>query len=381
MSPPLTHPRLTIDLEALAANHRLLRERAGGRAPAGVVKADGYGLGAGPVARRLVAEGCSRLFVARLDEALVVREALSHLGTGTTGPRPEILVLDGVLPGTEGELVAAGVSPVLNDLGQVERWRRAADAAGRALPAALHLDTGMTRLGLPPAETDRVMADPSLLEGIEVGVVMSHLASADVAGSEQPAHQLERFRSIRARLPQGVASLANSAGTFLGPEYHFDLVRPGIALYGGAPLPGPSPMATVVTVDVPVVQVQEVEAGVAVGYGATHVTDRPTRLATVAVGYADGLPRAAGRARTVAVAAGEGEWCLVPVVGRVSMDLVIVDVGSLPAGSVRPGTAVELLGPRRPVDEVAAEAGTIANEILTGLSRRYRRVVLGDPAG
>lgn len=373
----MTRPRVTIDLDALAGNYRLLRQRAGGRTPAGMVKADGYGLGAGPVARRLVAEGCTRLFVARLDEALAVRHALGASTGGPEGPGVEILVLDGVAPGTEEELVASGSSPVLNDLGQLERWRRAARSAGRPLPAALHLDTGMTRLGMPPPEADRLVADPSLLDGIDVGIVMSHLASADVPGSGQPAEQLERFRAVRARLPQGVASLANSSGTFLGPEYHFDLVRPGIALYGGAPRPGPNPMATVATVEVPVLQVQDVEAGTAVGYGATHVTDRATRLATVAVGYADGFPRAAGRDRFVAV----GEGILAPVVGRVSMDLVIVDVGALPDGAVRPGMPVELLGPNRPVDEVAAEAGTIANEILTGLSPRYQRIHLGDPAG
>jgi alanine racemase len=365
---------VTIDLDALAANYRLLTTRAGGNPPAGMVKADAYGLGAGPVARRLVAEGCNRLFVARLDEGLEVRAALNGDATSGRDADPvRILVLDGVVPGTEGELLAARLTPVLNDLAQVERWRAAARSAGRPLDAALHFDTGMTRLGIPAGGADRLAADPGLLDGLAVDVVMSHLASADVPASDHPAQQLRRFLDLRARFPQGLASLANSSAVFLGPEYHFDLVRPGIALYGGAPQPDcrPNPMAPVVTVEAPVVQVQRVEAGIPVGYGATHRTEAATRLATVPVGYADGFLRAAGRARFVAI----GERT-VPVVGRVSMDLIIVDVGEVPDALVGPGTPVEVLGRRRLLDDVAAEAGTIANEILTGLGRRYERVYL-----
>jgi alanine racemase len=363
---PLTRPRATVDLDALARNYRLLQKRAGGRPPAGMVKADAYGLGAVPVAKLLVAEGCTRLFVARVDEARAIRSSLPP------DTRAEILVLDGVLPGTEGELVAGALTPVLNDLGQVERWRSAAAAAGRPLPAALHLDTGMTRLGMPAGEADRLSAEPSRLHGINVGLVMSHLASADVPGSSQPAEQLERFRRLRARFRQGQASLANSAGTFLGPEYHLDQVRPGISLYGGAPLPDrPNPMEAVVTVEVPVLQVQSVETGVSVGYGATHRTHEPPTLATIAAGYADGLLRSAGARSSTprqVIVAGKA----VPVVGRVSMDLISIDVGQLPPGTVEPGTPVEVLGRTATVDDVAAATDTIANEVLTGLSRRYQ---------
>ena len=371
---PLTRPRARVDLDALAGNYHRLAAKAGGRLPAGVVKADGYGLGAVAVTRRLLDEGCRRFFVARLDEGLELRSAM------VPGSGAEILVLDGAQPGHEPELLAAELTPVLNDLGQVERWRRAADTAGRTLPAALHLDTGMTRLGLPPGESEVLAADPSRLNGIGVGLVMSHLASADEPGSAQPTEQLERFRRLRARFPQGQASLANSAGVFLGQDYHFDQVRPGIALYGGAPLPGcgPNPMAPVVTVEVPVLQVQAVGAGVTVGYGATHRTERPTRLATIAAGYADGVLRHAGPTRPTersVFVAGRS----VPVVGRVSMDLIVVDVGALPESTVVPGTPVEVLGPNCPVDEVAGASGTIANEILTGLSHRYRRVYEGEP--
>jgi alanine racemase len=362
----LTRATATIDLDALARNYHLLTDRLGGRRPAAMVKADGYGLGAAPVSRRLRVEGCTRFFVARLDEGIELREAL---------PEAEICVLDGPQPGTEGELLGAGLVPVLNGLDQVERWRHTATAAGRPLPAALHFDTGMRRLGIPAGEAETLAARPDLLQGLDIRHVMSHLASADVAGSPQSAGQLELFRAIRARFPDGLASLANSAGIFLDPAYHFDLARPGIALYGGSPHPGddrPNPMDPVLTLEAPVLQVQRVEAGQPVGYGATHVPDRTTRLATIPVGYADGFLRSASNRGEVAIGDDRA-----PIVGRISMDLVILDVGHLPEGAVRPGTAVELIGGRCLVDEVAARAGTIANELLTGLGRRYRRRYLG----
>lgn len=370
----LTRPLATVDLDALARNYQLLAKRSGGSPPAGMVKADGYGLGAVPVARRLLAEGCTRFFVARLDEGLQLRSALA-----TVVRPPEILVLDGAQPGAEDELVAAGLVPILNDLGQIERWQAAASAAGRPLPAALHFDTGMTRLGIPSTEADQLLADPSRLNGIAVELVMSHLASADVPDSEQPAEQLGRFRRLRSRFPQGLASLANSAGTFLGSSYHLDLIRPGIAVYGGKPLPSlaVNPMEPVVTVEVPVLQVQQVGPDTPIGYGATYRTERATRLATVAAGYADGYQRAAGRddpaVRTVSVCGRT-----VPVLGHVSMDLIVIDVGDLPADAAQPGTPVELLGRSCLVDDVAAATGTIANEILTGLSHRYERTYAGE---
>lgn len=378
----LTRPRASIDLDALARNYHLLADRAGGRLPAGVVKADGYGLGAVPVARRLLSEGCSQFFVARLDEGLRLRSALATAVTA-----PEIYVLDGAQPGTEDELAAAGLVPILNDVGQIQRWQEAAMARGHTLPGALHFDTGMTRLGIPAVEADILSADPARLNGIAVELVMRHLASADEPGAEQSVEQLGRFRRLRARFRQGRASLANSAGTFLGPEYHLDLIRPGIALYGGAPLPGLSinPVESVVTVEVPVLQVQDVGADVPIGYGATYRTERATRVATIAAGYADGYHRAATLAkpaelgepptRTVAIGGRS-----VPVLGRISMDLIAVDVGGLRRDEVQPGTAVELLGPTCSLDQVAAANGTIANEVLTSLGQRYQRRYQGDPS-
>ncbi len=360
----LTRARVTIDLDAVAANYQLLTDRLNGRRPAAMVKADGYGTGAGPVARRLLVEGCRRFFVARLDEGLSLRHELSD----HEGPEPEILVLDGPL-GSSAEMRAGNLVPVLNDLGQVEQWRAEATSVGRPLAAALHFDTGMTRLGLPTSQAATLMEEPRLLDGIEVGHVMSHLASADVPGSSQPSQQLTRFQALRQRFPQGLASIANSAGIFLAPDYHLDLARPGIALYGGAPQPDrPNPMEAVVTLEAPIVQSQRVEANTAIGYGATHSTEQATILATVATGYADGYLRSASGLGTVAIGGVSA-----PIVGRISMDLIAVDVGHLDPNEVHPGTAVELIGPNRPVDEVASDAGTIANEILTNLGSRYER--------
>jgi alanine racemase len=371
----LTTTRATIDLDALSDNYHRLTAELGGRAPAAVVKADAYGLGAPEVAGRLHVEGCRRFFVARLDEGLALREVLDDA---------EIAVFDGATYGADEELAAADLTPVLNDLGQIERWANRARQLGRALPAALHFDTGMHRLGVADLERRRLEWEPHRLDGIEVRQVLSHLASADEPSSAQSNEQLKRFRSIREQFPQGLASLANSAGIFLGPDYHFDLARPGVALYGSSPhlLGGgfsrtgqerPAPMQPVVTVEAPILQVQPVAAGESVGYGASFRPDKPVRLATIPVGYADGYLRSASNRGRVVVADTSA-----PVVGRVSMDLTLIDVSHLSDGAVTPGTPVEVLGPRCPIDEVAERAGTIAYELLTGLSPRYHRLYLDE---
>ncbi len=360
----LTRPQATVDLDALARNYRQLAFKAGGRLPAGVVKADGYGLGAVPVARRLLAEGCTRFFVARLDEGLALRSALAAV----VDP-PAILVLDGVQPGTEDELVGAGLVPVLNDLGQIERWQARAATAGRALRAALHFDTGMTRLGIPAVEADQLSADPSRLNGIATELVMSHLASADVDGSPQSAEQLSLFAEVRSQLPMGTASLANSAGIFLGPKYHFDLARPGISLYGGSPFPDSgrsNPMRSVVTLEAPIIQVRSAHPGESVGYGATHQITADSRIATIPVGYADGFLRSISNRGMAAI-----DGVPVPIIGRVSMDLITLDVSGVDQRSLHPGAPVELLGENCPIDEVADRAGSIPHEFLTNLSRRF----------
>ncbi|HSR70874.1 MAG TPA: alanine racemase [Kiloniellales bacterium] len=355
---------LTIDLDAVRANYRRLLDELGGQPCAAVVKADAYGLGLGQVAPALARAGAKVFFTAQLDEAIALRGVL---------PAAEIYVLNGLAAGPAEEFLAADVHPVLNSLGELEAWRAAGAKAGRALPAALHLDTGMSRLGLPQSEQETLFAEPERLVGIELRLVMSHLACADTPAHPLNAEQLAGFEAARRRLPPAPASLANSSGLFLGPDYHLDLGRPGVALYGANPTPGrPNPMSQVVTLQGKILQVREIDRGRTVGYGATHRADRPSRIATVALGYADGYLRSLSNRGCAWI--GEQR---VPLVGRVSMDLITLDVTAVPAAATRPGALVELIGPHGGVDDVAEAAGTIGYEILTALGARYHRVYRG----
>ena len=328
-----------------------------------MLKADGYGLGAGQVGRALWDQGCRRFFVAQLGEGLRLRPAL---------PDAEIAVLNGLTAGSESEFTAASLTPVLNSLGDLERWQSHCRTNGRALPAILHLDTGMNRLGLGPDELSRLGDSSDLLNGVELRLIMSHLACADDARDPMNGVQTERFRAALALLPSAPASLANSSGVFLGQQFHFDLTRPGCALYGINPTPADAnPMKQTVRLDARVLQVREVAAGASVGYGASYRTRRPTRIATVAVGYADGYLRSlSGKGAVYA------DGVALPLVGRVSMDLITVDATEAPEGLVSPGRLVEVIGPNRTPDDVARDAGTIGYEVLTGLGSRYRRVYL-----
>ncbi len=280
------------------------------------------------------------------------------------GEAPEIVVFNGPLPGTEREYPAHDLTPVLNDLGQVAAWRRI------NAPAMLHVDTGMSRLGLSARELAMLAADPMLWQPIPLTGMISHLACADTPDHALNAAQLARFAAAKAHFPGLRASLSASSGIFLGREYHHDLVRPGAALYGVNPNPdSPNPMRQVVTLKGKILQVREIDRGESVGYGAAHVMSGPGRLATVAVGYADGWLRALSH-RGSATIAGQR----VPLVGRVSMDLVTFDVSSIDPALVKPGDSIELLGSAYGVDAAAADAGTIGYEILTSLGRRYHRV-------
>ncbi|MCB4822449.1 alanine racemase [Roseicella aerolata] len=349
---------LTVDLGAVAGNWRLLRDRAAPGAVAGVVKADGYGLGAAPVAGALLAAGCRHFFVAHLAEGVALRAAI--------GPGPLIAVLNGFAPGADED---AALLPVLNGLPDIAAWSAAARAAGRQLPALLHVDTGMARLGLAPAEVEALAADPSRLAGLDLRYVMTHLACADEPEHPLNRDQAARFAAARARLPAMPASFANSSGMFLGPDFASDLARPGCALYGINPTPGrPNSMRQAVRLAAPILQLREIPRGTTVGYGASWAAPRPTRIATVAAGYADGYLRSLS-GRAAGILAGRP----VPLVGRVSMDLITFDVTDVPG--VAPGDLVELIGPGNTPDEVAERAGTIGYEILTSLGARYRREI------
>jgi alanine racemase len=326
-----------------------------------VVKANAYGLGVERVAPRLEREGCRTFFVATLAEARELRAVVAAAA--------EIYVFEGAVDGAVAALTELNARPVLNTLEQVERWQ------GRG-PAALHLDTGMNRLGLGLADVAALAKRRELTAGLTL--VMTHLACADEPEHPQNREQLERFERLRRDLPAAPTSIGNSAGTWLGEPFRGDVARPGIALYGGNPFSDrPNPMEAVVMLTAPVLQLRDVDEPQPVGYGATYLASPPARLAVVGLGYADGYPRNLGNRGTAAV-----QGRRVPVVGRVSMDLICVDVGALPRDIVRVGDSVELIGPTVGLDEVAAEAGTISYEILTGLgSRLMREYVEKAPSG
>ncbi len=360
---------LTIDLEAIAWNYRRLCLELGGVPCAAVVKADGYGLGAARVAPVLARAGASEFFVATLDEAIALRPILDGAGF----PATAIFALNGPLPGCEQDLTAARVTPVLNSLADIDLWSEAARRRETELPAALHVDTGMSRLGLPDDEVATLADAPERLTGVSLSHILSHLACADTPEHPENAIQLARLHRFLAMLPDAPVSFANSSGVFLGSEYHFDLARPGVALYGVNPTPTqPNPMRRTVRLEARIMQVREIDASRGVGYGAAFRAQGPTRIATVAVGYADGYMRHLSNRGQVAIG---GK--LLPVVGRVSMDSITVDVTALGRDAVRPGDVAELLGAEHVPDALAREAGTIGYEVLTSLGARYHRVYEG----
>ncbi|WP_269932774.1 alanine racemase [Aminobacter sp. HY435] len=359
---------LTIDLAAIVANYQLLCRQTAPSKAAGVVKADAYGLGVAHVAPALYDAGCRDFFVAHFVEAVRLKPYLPS--------DARILVLNGLLPGSETDCADLGVVPVLNSLEQVTNWSATAKALGKTLPAAIQVDTGMSRLGLEPQDVDTLLAEPERLASVHVEIVMSHLACGDEVEHDANPRQLARMRAVRARFPDAKLSFANSAGIFLGDDFHGDLARPGIALYGGAPLAGgDNPMRPVVRLEVGIVQTRTVHAGAEIGYGASFVAPAKMRLATIAAGYADGLPRHLSNSG----AAFFGGVRL-PIVGRVSMDSIILDVTDLPAGTLKLGDMVELIGPHQTLEMIASDAGTISYEILTSLGRRYRRRYLSPAA-
>jgi alanine racemase len=328
---------------------------------AAVLKADAYGHGATHVAPALFAAGCRHFFVAHLSEALAIRE---HV------PGALLAVLNGLLPGTESVYIHHGIRPVLGSLPEIDAWSAAARAAGRPLPALVHVDTGMNRLGLSPAEVDALADDPHRLDGIAIDYVMTHLVSAELPGDPINTQQRTRFAAACARLPPAPRSLANSSGLFLGPAFASDLARPGAALYGINPTPPQlNPMRAAASLHARILQVRDVPAGETVGYNRQWTAQRASRIATIAVGYADGFLRSLSNR---AVACFDGSP--VPLVGRVSMDLTTFDVTDIPAA--QPGSWLEMIGPHIPVDAVAERAGTNGYEILTSLGRRYARTYL-----
>ena len=359
---------LTIDLDAIVANWRKLESHAVPADCAAVVKADAYGCGITQVTRALARAGCRTFFVATLDEARAAREVT---------PTSAIYVLDGFFPGSGDQFAKIDCRPVIGDATELAEWDAFRKTSGWEGQAAIHIDTGMNRLGF------RVMEAQALLPRIKNGnhgisLVMSHLTSAEMLHDPANGRQVAAFREIASQFSGVPASLSNSSGIFLGPQFHFDLVRPGAALYGVNPTPeADTPMLPVVDLKVRVAQVRNIEKGEHVGYGGTWTARQPTRLAIVTAGYADGYFRAAGsidnmRSAEVMVA---GKCC--PVAGRISMDLMAIDITALPPGATRRGALVSLLNNEITVDELAHHFGTIGYEVLTSLGKRYTRIYKG----
>jgi alanine racemase len=367
---------LTIDLDAIAANYRLLQQRVGRAVCGAAVKADGYGLGAIKVGPALYDAGCRDFFVATLDEGLVLREVV--------GRDARIYILNGLAPDNIELMLRVGLTPVINGPRDAEIWAgwdwAYAGPGLQAPPAVLQLDTGMSRLGFGQADLERLLTS-DFLDRFPPALVISHLGCADDPAAAMNARQLATFRTRLAALAGRLSaapkySLAASSGIFLGPDYHFDLVRPGAALYGINPLPGrPNPLHQVLRLQAKILQVHDVDAGTLVGYGATHKCAHPTRIATIACGYADGLFRALSSQGAVHV----GDY-RAPIVGRVSMDLLSIDVGAIPPDLARPGLTVDIIGPHQDVDTLARDAATIGYEVLTGLGPRFHRLYQGGMA-
>ena len=364
---PVSAPgRLTIDLGALAENWRDLARRAAPGHCAAVIKANAYGTGVSEAAPALWAAGARVFFVAHFSEGLAARRVLPAEAV--------IYVLNGLESGADpADYVEHRLAPAIGGEEELKRWSAFAARRGETSPSALHLDTGMNRLGFESlARLQAAMKTHGPASGADL--LMSHFVSSEIPGDPTNQAQIERFEAARAAFAGLPASLANSSGMFLDPSPIYDLARPGYAVYGGNPTPGrPNPTRPVVTLTAAIQQIRSIEAGMSCGYNAQWTARRPTRLATLLIGYADGLPRGSGAtdAKPGAEVAVAGRRA--PLVGRVSMDLTIVDVTDLPENAVRPGDPVEFFGPTIDLDDFATRSGTIGYALLTSLGPRHQR--------
>jgi len=360
----VTTGNLTIDLSALADNYRSFCAKVGSKcAVAGVIKANAYGLGAIKVYDTLKALKCPQFFVATLDEALEIK---AH------DENANIAVLGGLFHGAENTYTSHNITPILNSPDDIKRWSDMARAQNTKLPAFIHFDTGMNRLGLSADEAQALINDQSVLEAINVQAIMSHFACADEHEEPMTAKQATLFAGIAAHFPNTPKSLANSSGLFANNAYHYDMVRPGYALYGGNPAPHTlNPMKPAVHLSARVLQMRECKKGDTIGYGGSYAFNKDTRIATIALGYADGFLRSASSDPSKPNAKVYVGDTPCDVIGRVSMDLVTIDASNAP--HLRAGDNVEILGHHQSVDDLAAASGTIGYEILTSLGARYKR--------
>ncbi len=357
-------PTLEIKLDKISSNYNLLHERVGSDVVCSIaVKADAYGLGAVKVVPRLYKQGCREFYVAYADEAFAIEKVLPADAT--------IFVLHGVYGSGGDEFIDKGFIPVLNSIDDIEYWSEKAKIHGKKLPVSIHIDTGMNRLGLSINDFSDIKES---LSSFDVKYVMSHLACSEDISHPKNVEQLEKFRyAIDALGVKAPISFANSGGVFLGKDYHFNQVRPGAAIYGINPIEGKTnPMESVVSLKIPILQLRDVKKGETVGYGAKYLVESTTKLATISVGYADGFLRYLLDRGNLYF---KGQKC--PIVGRVSMDTIVVDVGHLDALEPKVGDMVEVLGNNQTVDDLGKKSGTIGYEILTSLGNRYKRIYSG----
>ena len=356
---------LAIDLGAIQKNWRYLKARSGSAECGAAVKGNAYGLGVEPVGRALWEAGCRSFFVARPKEGEELRASL---------PQATIYVLDGLFPGQSEYYAQHNLWPALISLEEAREWAAFGRVYGRKLPCALHVDTGINRLGFSPQEFIALRADTTTWDALNISLLMSHMACADEPSHALNVKQRNAFQAVRAELPGVKASLANSAGIFLGKDYAHDLVRPGIALYGGNPTPAqPNPMQAVALLEGTILQTRDVPKGETVGYSATWQAARNTRIAVLGAGYKDGVPRSLSSSQQAGPAQVyiSGRHC--PIIGRVSMDMMAIDITDLDRPVSR-GDRAEILGPNILIDDAARWAGTIAYELLTRLGSRYARL-------
>ena len=362
--------RLTIDLQALADNWRTMRDRSRPARCAAVIKADGYGLGAPEVATTLYAAGCRDFFVATAREGAIIR---------VYAPQARIFVMNCILPGIEETCRAAGLVPVLASMEHVAIWTNTCVANGDH-PCALQVDTGMNRLGITHEEAVTLAEDVTRPAGFSPVLLMSHLACADRPDHPLNSHQLEAFQAAAATFEGVEASLSNSAGVLLGPEYRFDLTRPGIMLFGGSVGEDVEPLTRpVVTAEARIITIRHARRGETVSYGATVTLERDSRIAVCSIGYADGYLRTlSGNGVPLRTIESEGAHAFaaghrLPILGRVTMDMTAFDITDVPENALQAGDFVELFGNNVALDDVARAGGTIGYELLTALGQRYRR--------
>ncbi len=356
---------LKIDLSALQANYQMLAELAAPAECAAVVKANAYGLGIRRVAPAIWKVRCRSFFVATLYEALELR---SILGKAT------IYVMNGLPPGTAPLLEDNLIRPVLCSVEEVREWAAHCKACRIKLPAALHVESGINRLGLSSSDIDALVSEPALFDTFDLSLVMSHLACGDNPTSQSNQIQRQVFERLRTKLPTTPASLANSSGILLGADFHCDLVRAGISIYGGGVRDNANPVSSVVHLFAKIAQVRSVPEGQKVGYDGTWTAERDSKIAVIPVGYADGYRRSLSSSPDQPDARVWIGGHFAPVIGRVSMDMITVDVTDLPDDIAVCGAEAELFGSHVTAGELAVRAGTIDHEIFTGLGSRLTRI-------